>query len=301
MEIRDLVKIERELQRQVLAASGAGMRASLFNLVVFERKEQSGLADPALSALFGLRPARVLRSEAGHRGRTEVEVSARCSGGGADRAVCFEEIRIRGGEDGLSRDPGCWTPLLIPGVPVNLWWLEPLEAILPLLGQFEECADRLIVDTGLRERAGDDPLWSLRLLAGELESVGALSDLAWRRILPLRSWAARLFDPPANREALERIERVRLEGGLRSEGGCCSCGWPPAWAGRRSGWRTAPGCSATGRGGRCASSTGPPPPWPAASSSASACGTGRPCPCTAARTAAGCWRRSPPRAGSRSA
>ena len=231
MEIRDLVRIERELQRQVLAASGAGIRASLFNLVVFERREESGLGDKALAALFGLRPARVLRVEAGHPGRTEAEVSARCSAGGADRAVCFEEIRIRGGEDGLGRDPGCWTPLLIPGVPVHLWWLEPVEQIAPLLGQVEECADRLIVHTSLREEAGDDPLQALRFLAGELESIEALSDLAWRRILPLRRWAARLFDPPENREGLEQIERVRLEGGPRGEGWLLFL-----WLAARLGW-----------------------------------------------------------------
>ncbi len=221
MEIRDLTGIERELQRLVFAASGTGIRASLFNLVVFEQAAEAGPpspADTALGALFGSRPARILRVKDGHRARTEVDVSARCAAGLADRAVCFEEILIHGGEDALAGDPGCWTPLLITGLPVYLWWLESIEALGPFLQRVEESADRLIVDTGWREQAGEDPLQALRLLAGELEATPGLSDFTWRRTQPLRRWAARLFDPPENRESLECIEAVRLEGGLRSEG-----------------------------------------------------------------------------------
>ncbi len=217
MEIGNPGQIERELQRKVLAASGTGIRASLFNLVIFERPEEPGPVDAALGALFGRRPARIVRVESGPGGPTRVEVSALCATDPQAQGVCFEEIRIYSGADGLGRDPGYWAPLLIHSEPIYLWWLEATEALGPFLPQVEQIADRLIVDTGRRERRGEQPLAGLRFLAGEAESVSGLADFSWHRILPLRRWTARLFDPPENRDSLERIERVRLEGGGRSE------------------------------------------------------------------------------------
>jgi hypothetical protein len=232
MDIRDPAGIERELERRVLAASGTGTRASMFNLVVVHRLAEAGPVEPALEGMMGKRPARIVRVESGNAGPSRVFVSARCATGTPERAVCFEEIVIQDGEDGLGRDPGYWTPLLIRHLPVYLWWLEETGPLAGDAARLREVADRLLVDTGFREERGEEPYAALGRLAVLAGSSLDLSDFSWQRVLPLRRWTARLFDPPENRARLERIEGVSLDGGRRSEALLLFL-----WLASRLGWR----------------------------------------------------------------
>lgn len=232
MDIRDPAGIERELERRVLAASGTGTRASLCNLVIVHRREEPGPVESALEGMLGKRPARIVRVERGNAGPSRVFVSARCSAGIPDRAVCFEEIVIQDGEDGLGRDPGYWTPLLIRHLPVYLWWLEETGPLAGDAARLQEVADRLLVDTAFREERGEEPRAALARLAALAGSSPELSDFSWQRVLPLRRWTARLFDPPENRARLEKIEGVSLNGGRRSEALLLFL-----WLASRLGWR----------------------------------------------------------------
>lgn len=217
MDVQNPARIERELQKQVLAASASGTRASLFNLVVFRQRSAAGPVDEALNGLLGKRPARILQVESGYDGPSEVDVSARCSLDAQDRGVCFEILQIRSGSDGLGIDPGCWVPLLIRSLPVYVWWLEPSGRLAGAFDPLETAADRFVLHSGFWEEQGEDPARSLATLAGLVRRGAAVADFSWHRLLPLRRWTARLFDPPENRQRLERIEQVELHGGRRSE------------------------------------------------------------------------------------
>lgn len=217
MSLTRPVEIERELQRQIAAASASRSKASLFNLVIFRRCFRPDPSAEALAYLLGKRPARILLVESGYNGSSEAGVSARCHPDPKNAELCFQEILIQVGDDGIGREPGFWSPLLIRDIPVFLWWLEPLQPFPELLEQAESFADRFLIHTGLG--SADDPLTLYRRLASHQAAAGVpVSDFAWHRTLPLRVGAARLFAPAAVREALSRIEAVRLRGGAPAEG-----------------------------------------------------------------------------------
>ena len=258
MEIRDLVKIERELQRQVLAASGAGMRASLFNLVVFERREAERPGRPGA--------VRALRAAAG-QGAALRGGPPRPDRGRGVRALQRRRRRpgglLRGDPHPRGRGrpqpgPGLLDPAADPrgaGQPVVAGAAGGDPAPAGAVRGVRRPADR-----------GHRPAGAGRgrpaVVAAPARRGAGIGRGAVRPGLAADPPPAQLGGPavrPAREPGGPGAHRAGAPGGgpALERAGCCSCGWPPAWAGRRSGWRTAPGCSATGRGGRCASSTGP--------------------------------------------
>ncbi len=213
-------EIEREIARSIAASAAARTRASLFNLIVFRRAFRENPAEAALGYMLGKRPARIIIVESGFEGATEVEASARCHPDPRNAELCFQEIHIRCGPDGMGEDPGFWSPLLIREIPSLLWWLHPLDPVPPLFRRAGEHVDRILVDSGYGQSLGEQPLAACRSLAGYLQRPGAVpvSDFAWHRLLPLRVGAARLFNPPQARALLPRITSVELQGGEAAEG-----------------------------------------------------------------------------------
>jgi hypothetical protein len=211
--------IEREIQRQIAAASATRTKASLFNLVIFRRAFSRDPSAEALGYLLGRRPARLILIESGTDGPAEAFVSARCHPDPKNLELCFQEIRIQGGSDDVGRDPGFWSPLLIRDIPVYVWWLEELRGLDGALGRLAPFADRFLGDSTFAEERGEDPVTALQALAERVHAAGLpCADVSWHRTFALRLGTARLFDPPAAREALGRIRQIRLEGGRRVEG-----------------------------------------------------------------------------------
>ncbi|MBN1834197.1 MAG: glucose-6-phosphate dehydrogenase assembly protein OpcA [Spirochaetales bacterium] len=210
--------IEREILRQIAAASASRTKASLFNLVIFRRAFARDPSAETLGYLLGRRPARLVVIESGTDGPSEAFVSARCHPDPRNQELCFQEIRIQNGSDGVGGDPGFWSPLLIRDIPVFVWWLESTAGLPEVVERIAALTDRFIADSGFAEDAGEDPATVLRTLAGGVHSRGVpCADFAWHRIHSLRLGTARLFDPPEARAALEEIRKVRLRGWRRTE------------------------------------------------------------------------------------
>jgi hypothetical protein len=244
-------EIEREIQRQIAAASASRTKASLFNLVIFRRAFSLDPSAEALDYLLGRRPARLILVESGVDSPSEAFVSARCHPEPTSLELCFQEIRIQDGPDGVGRDPGFWSPLLIRDIPVILWWLEGMDRLPELLPGLAPVTDRLTGYGTFAEGRGEDPFGVLGRLAVEVSEAGIpCSDFSWRRIQPLRLNTARLFDPPGSRELLGEIRSVRLRGGARVEfllylfGIAARLGWAPRL--RRRGTRAGAGEEALG-------------------------------------------------------
>jgi hypothetical protein len=211
-------EIEREIQRQIAAASASRTKASLLNLVIFRQAFSRDPSAEALSYLLGRRPARLILVESGVDSPSEAFVSARCHPEPKNLELCFQEIRIQDGPDGVGRDPGFWSPLLIRDIPVYVWWLQSAGLLPEMMGGLAPLADRFMAYSGFAEERGEDPANTLHELAVWTRSGGLpCSDFSWLRIHPLRLNTARLFDPSSARELLEDIRSVRLQGGRRAE------------------------------------------------------------------------------------
>ncbi len=218
---------------------GGGAKANLFNLVVANPAGVAGASNDALETLLGRRPARIIRlaggttgpaSPAGDAGAT---VSGRCYPGTLDRGVCLEEIDLAAGGDPLGDGAGTWAPLLARDIPTFLW-IAGAWTPADLPRDAGAHVDKLIVDGS---RCGD-PVGALPALHRLREASRrrlAVADLAWSRTLPLRVQAARAFDPPEARDALDRIASVRLAGATEAEALLFFF-----WLATRLGWRASP-------------------------------------------------------------
>jgi glucose-6-phosphate dehydrogenase assembly protein OpcA len=149
--------------------------------------------------------------------------------------VCCEQITIEARGAAVARVPGTVLPLLVPDVPVMLWWPrgEPFDS--PIFSRMCDLADRIIVDSA----SFAAPEAGLPRLSALLAERKAVSDLAWARLTPWRELIAQFFDAPAMLPHLEAIERVVVEVEART-------GEPAdrtqafllvGWLGARLGWR----------------------------------------------------------------
>jgi hypothetical protein len=223
--------IEQEIARMREKESSpysAGIKTNLFTLLVFRGEGQSigdpaDPADAAIQYLLGRRPARIITLTRSSAPRTEAWVSGRCFPDRRNRGVCFEEVRIEVGADGVGEDPGAWAPLLIRDLPVFAWLadgltLEVERSLAGLVGA-GGLVDKLLVDSSRSPDpvSGSDPLAPLRRLREKAAGAFPISDFSWRRTRILREQSARAFDPPAMRQVLPSIRAVRLYGGSPPE------------------------------------------------------------------------------------
>ena len=180
--------------------------------------------------MLGKRPARIITITRARAPQTEVWVSGRCFPDKRNRGVCFEEVRIESGDDGVGIDPGAWAPLLIRDLPVFAWIPDGLGTDegtwegRPPEGRrsHRQAARRLLPRRGSVGREARIPVrrqcppvrWTLRE-----RTAGAflLSDFSWRRSRILREQTARAFDPPDMRPLLASVQSVRLYGGSEFE------------------------------------------------------------------------------------
>jgi hypothetical protein len=198
----------------------SGTKTNLFTLVVFRQQGAipPGEPDPveaALQYMLGKRPARIITITRTRAPRTEVWVSGRCFPDKRNRGVCFEEVHIESGDDGVGLDPGAWAPLLIRGLPVFAWIPDGLGAderawegaLLKAAGLI----DKLLVDSARLISV------AVRELRERTSGAFLLSDFSWRRSRVLREQTARAFDPPGMRPLLASVQSVRLYGGSEFE------------------------------------------------------------------------------------
>lgn len=162
-------------------------------------------------------------------------ISANCHLGGGRKQICSEEISIVASGDHVKRIRPLVHALLIPDMPVAVWWIGDLPNdrdadVLSLL----EPADRLIVDSRQFDRVEDFGL--LQMLAAETTTAPA--DLSWVRLEEWRAATASLFDPPDMRERLARIASVEISYGGATNFGSSSepllfAGWLSAQLGHQ--------------------------------------------------------------------
>jgi glucose-6-phosphate dehydrogenase assembly protein OpcA len=217
----DAVKLEKELNAmwaEMSAPEGEGqsagvVRACVLNLVVYVASpEERGEVDELLGAVVERHPCRalVLVADRGAKEmRLEAFVSTRCqlSSRGSKR-ICGEQITIEAAGAAVGTASTAVAPLLVPDVPVFLWWKDIPDYDDRLFNRLAGMADRVVIDSASFDQPHADMLRLAQLLEG-----GALrmSDLNWGRLTSWRSLVASFWDVADYRESLSQIDKVVIE------------------------------------------------------------------------------------------
>ncbi len=239
-----VAQIERELARLRMNEDGSlGARASVLNLIVVTSEESAPEVARVVSELSGDYPSRaILMISDPDEGEANLEIglSAFCGvrhgmPGGAGNQVCAEQITVHAEGTPAEHLESLAGPLLIPDLPVFLWYPDGDVPGSPECDGMAALADRLILDSG----AAGDCEASLRVIANLMEhdEVPAVGDLQWAALSPWRSLVADLFAPPERAGELTKIRRVEI---LHDRAGECQALLLAGWLSGALGWRPEP-------------------------------------------------------------
>ena len=224
------------------------MRASVLTLLAFVDNEDDGRETfNLISRVIAQNPCRAILMVAEPRERPEglsAWISAQCHlpPSGA-RQVCCEQVYMRARGEAVKGLDNVVLPLIVPELPVYLWWRAGRFAPPSFLDQVLRVTNRVLVDSGRFE----EPEADLATLARQIERFRnadgmAFSDLNWARLTPCRELIAQNFDSDEARPCLQDLAEVTLE--WHQEAGAQGTRTAQAllltaWLASRLGWRPA--------------------------------------------------------------
>ncbi|HNP84758.1 MAG: glucose-6-phosphate dehydrogenase assembly protein OpcA [Chloroflexi bacterium SZAS-1] len=121
--------------------------------------------------------------------------------------VCGEQITIVARGPAVERVPNTLLPLLVPDVPVMLWWMAGAPFDDLRFAKFGDLIDRVVVDSA----TFDAPETTLAKMAALTAQGTRISDLSWSRLTPWRELAAQFFDAPAQVPHLYELTSVTVD------------------------------------------------------------------------------------------
>jgi glucose-6-phosphate dehydrogenase assembly protein OpcA len=219
-----LTELWRDVAGAVQAKGGtsAVTMAQVLNLLVRSNASQeSAEYTVEIDSITGLHPARVVMMEIDPEGEelpVQAHVSIHCqlppSGG---RQVCAEQVNVTAGGHAVRQVPAAIIPLLLPELPVFLWWPRGAPFDDYLFRQLADSLNRLIVDSATFE----NPEGTLAKMSTRLRRDWpqiACTDMNWARLTRWRELVAQFFDGPVLRPYLDRIGTVTIEYALPEAG-----------------------------------------------------------------------------------
>lgn len=243
----DIDRIEAELSKlRYLAAEESGgeglaIRTSLVNVVVHaEDEDTAAAASRVIEELAGHHPSRALIviASPGH-GDSQVDASlaVHChTASGMDQRVCCEEVTLRVSGPAAAHLHSLIVPLLIPDLPVAIWWTGAFPADTHGIEELCSIADHFIIDSArFHNQIGD--LSRVRSLA-ELHQC-AIGDLNYERTLPWRELFERFTAPGGLGDWLGAVKSVEVR--YADEWGHQTSAQAflfLAWLAQRCGWDT---------------------------------------------------------------
>ncbi len=212
---RELARLRRVQTAHARESVRPIARASVLNLIVYaDREEHARRAARSISDLALRHPSRaivVLTDRGQQRARNERRIEMHCQLPIPDgaRQVCYEQILVRASGDVDDRLASAVIPLLVPDLPVFLWWTGTPPLGSRSFGNLLRLTDRLIVDSADFAR----PEVTLPIIARISEAARGrfgLTDLNWTRLTPWREIATAFFDVPSWRLFLDGITGLRV-------------------------------------------------------------------------------------------
>jgi glucose-6-phosphate dehydrogenase assembly protein OpcA len=228
-------QIERELGK--LRANDDGtlaLRSSVLNLIVVTDEESAQEITASVSKLAGRHPARavVFISDPEGESNVDVRLSAFCNVRGGGAQVCAEQVTIHAEGPPARHLESLAGPLLVPDLPVILWYPGEFSPRSQEFAAMADLADRIIVDSA----ASENQEACLRETAALIEDpeMPAIGDLQWVGLSPWRSLLADTFEAPERAGDLQKIESAEI---LYAPGGENRALLLVGWLASTLGWR----------------------------------------------------------------
>jgi glucose-6-phosphate dehydrogenase assembly protein OpcA len=219
----DVGKIEKELAAMWKPADEADgsnadsgvTRACALNLIVYATVADDREAiDDMLDVVNECHPGRtlvLLVDREAKDAKLEAYVSTRCrSLGGSGKQVCGEQVTIEAAGAAVDTAGSAIAPLLVPDVPVFLWWKDIPHYEDKLFNRLTAMSDRIVIDSSCFDRPHED-LKRLAEVIREQSQLISVSDLNWGRLTSWRTLMASFWDVPDYRPYLDKIDRVEVE------------------------------------------------------------------------------------------
>jgi len=219
----DVKKIEKELasmwsgvsEGKDSGSSACVTRACALNLIVYTTpSDDRGRLENLLDQVNEQHPGRNLILVA-HRDtatpRLEGYVSMRSRPlGGAGKQICGEEVCIEAGGPLVETAATAVAPLLVPDVPVFLWWKDIPHYEDKLFDRLAQMADRIVIDSAAFDHPYDDLLRLSSMIADGSRRM-RVSDLNWGRLTSWRTLLASFWDVFDYRPQLDKIDLVEIK------------------------------------------------------------------------------------------
>lgn len=246
----DIEAIDRALAEawQATAAESeteeALLRARAANLIIFlPNKAALDETRQIISELTSIHPCRALVL-VGDRVAKDKDIEAYISAFCPEEStksnfLCCEEIILSASGEFVSELPSAAIPLLIPDLPVFLWWGDVFRLDEDLFETLLARVDRLIIDSADFQDSPGDLASLARVLAAPANERTTVSDVNWERLTPWRASLANLYDVPNYRDELNRVNRLSIEyvaQGSRSDTLAAQPLLIAGWLASRLGW-----------------------------------------------------------------
>lgn len=190
-------------------------RACALNLIVYTTPLDNREAlEELLSQVNEQHPGRTLILVADRKTaepKLEAYVSTRCRVlGGTAKQICGEQITIEASGPIVETAATAVAPLLVPDVPVYLWWKDIPHHEDKLFDRMAEMADRIVINSAAFDRPYDDLLRLAKMIA-DPSLLWRMSDLNWGALTSWRTLLASFWDVPEYRPMLDKIDRVAVQ------------------------------------------------------------------------------------------
>jgi glucose-6-phosphate dehydrogenase assembly protein OpcA len=186
-------------------------RATTFNLLVYEPTSMGAASRMAsVDAIASQSPCRVIdlvTLDEEDQG-ISAQVAAYCPiQKSRSSLICGEYITLTGAKPAFERVHSIVPELLIPDLPVFLWWKESPAPNTRMFEKMVNLSDRLIVDSATFGESEAD----LTKIQGMIKSSVQIADLNWQRLAPWQELTAQAFDQPDRRAAVWEIDGITID------------------------------------------------------------------------------------------
>ncbi len=164
-------------------------------IIVIDNEQDNQEVFKSVEILSGKYPIRMIGVQSTPRlngDELRASVNAACEGEPAS-PICSEEITLQSGIDGVDLIVSSVRGILVPDLPVFLWWRGRTPHGEALWHGLRGMCDRIIVDS-IRFGDGAAALDTLRRLVGMGGKRMSVRDLNWQRTAPWRIAIATCFD-----------------------------------------------------------------------------------------------------------